>query len=206
MEYFIRNMSKTDLNEVVQLHIKTFPDFFLTSLGNGFLYELYRDFLHDDFSICKIAEKNGRIKGFVVGSLQPNILFRKMLFYKGYLFLFYAFKALIKNPIFVFKKLLYAIKYRGDQPSKIINAALLISIGVASDSYSKGIGSVLVKEFCKEVFSKGAKAIYLTTDKFNNDHVNSFYIKNGFQLESEIIKTNGRIMNRYIKFSNETNF
>lgn len=203
MDYIIRNMAKTDLNEVVQIHIRAFPDFFLTSLGEGFLYELFKNFLHDDSSISKVVEKDKHIKGYEVGSLNPDILFRKMLFHKGYMFLFYSVKALIKNPVFVSQKMLYALRYRGEQPQKLINSALLSSIGVDPLSSKNGYGSMLIKAFCDEAFSKNASAVYLTTDINENDSVNSFYIKNGFKLDGVIKQTKGRIMNRYIKFPNE---
>jgi ribosomal protein S18 acetylase RimI-like enzyme len=199
----IRNMKKADLNEVVQLHIRAFPDFFLTSLGTGFLRELYINFLKDDSTIFKVVQNEGHIKGFVVGSLKPDELFKTMLYHKGYKFLFYAIKALIKNPVLVSGKLFYAMKYRGDHPKKTRNAALLSSIGVDPGSSKSGIGSMLIKTFCDEAFSKNANAVYLTTDKVKNDRVNSFYIKNGFQLESTFEKMNGRMMCRYVKLPDE---
>lgn len=198
-----RNMTKEDLDEVVQIHIKAFQGFFLTLLGKNFLYSLYENFIIDEFSICLVAEKDSIIKGFVVGNLKPDVLFRKMLFQKGYLYLLHSVKALFKSPVLVLKKLLYALRYRGERPNGYANAAILSSLGVDPGEGSKGTGSDLVRAFCKEAFLKGSDVVYLTTDKFDNDIVNSFYIKNGFKLESVIEKTGGRKMNRYIKLPDE---
>ena len=109
----------------------------------------------------------------------------------------------MRNPIFVSKKILYALKYRGEPPNKITGAALLSSIGIDPILENIGYGSLLIQSFCKEAFSRNASAVYLTTDKNVNDRVNRFYVKNGFKLESSFVKTNGRVMNRYIRFSNE---
>ena len=206
MNPVIRNMEETDLKEVVQLHIISFPEFFLTSLGKSFLFELYHNFLHFDSSICKVIQKDGYIQGFVVGSLNPEALFRNLLILKGYKFLFLAIGALIKNPVFVSGKLMYALKYRGERPEKLTNAALLSSVGINPAFAKGGLGSMLVKAFCEEAFLKNADVVYLTTDKIKNDPVNEFYIKNGFQLEGSFEKSAGRIMNRYIKYRNEKSF
>lgn len=198
-EYTIRDMSNSDLEDVVKIHIKAFPGFFLTLLGRNFLFCLYKGFIRDDLSICMVAEKNTIIKGFVVGNLEPNNLFKKMLLKKGHLFLLHSVKALIRNPKAVSRKLLYAIRYRGERPEGFKNGALLSSIGIDPDEVLKGIGSHLVREFCQEAFKRGSDSVYLTTDKFGNDRVNAFYIKNGFHLESVIEKTGDRKMNRYVK-------
>jgi ribosomal protein S18 acetylase RimI-like enzyme len=206
MDYTIRKMSNADLGEVVQIHIKAFPGFFLTLMGRHFLFNLYDSFLNDNFSICLVAVKNSRIKGFIAGNIVPDNLFKKMLLKKGHLFFFNSLHALLRNPVMVSKKLLYALRYRGDRPIKYKNGTLLSSIGVDPGEESKGIGSQLVKSFCYEAFKRGSDAVYLTTDKFGNENVNLFYRKNGFRLESIIEKTGGRNMNIYIKVPDEENF
>jgi ribosomal protein S18 acetylase RimI-like enzyme len=206
MNPIIRNMGKADLDEVVQLHTRAFPDFFLTSLGENFLHELYKSFLLDDSTISKIIEKDMQIKGFVIGTMKPDSFFRKMLFHKWFLLLVYALRAFVKNPVFVSRKLLYALKYRGERPEKLINAALLSSVGVDPLSAKSGFGTLLIKAFCDEAFLKNASAVYLTTDLVENDSVNAFYLKNGFHLEGVLKKTNGRLMNRYVKFPDEKNY
>jgi ribosomal protein S18 acetylase RimI-like enzyme len=205
LDYTIRKMSKQDLEEVVRIHIKAFPGFFLTILGRDFLFNLYDSFLNDDLSICLVAVKNSFIKGFMVGNLKPDNLFRRMLFKKGYLFFFNSVSALLKSPVMVSRKLLSALRYRGDRPVKYKNGALLSSVGVDPDEELKGIGSNLVKVFCHEAFKRGSDVVYLTTDKFGNENVNLFYKKNGFRLESIIEKAGGRNMNIYVKFPDEEN-
>jgi len=201
----MRPMSNADLGEVVEIHIKAFEGFFLTLLGREFLLNLYANFILDDLSICLVAEKENRIKGFAVGNRKPANLFRNMLIRKGYLFLYHSIKALVKNPILVIRKLLYALRYRGECPDGFASPALLSSIGVDPGEETKGIGSHLMMAFCYEAFSKGSDVVYLTTDAVGNDRVNSFYLRNGFKLYDIIEKTNGRKMNRYIKLPDEEN-
>ena len=205
MEYTIRKMSNTDLEEVVQVHIKAFPGFFLTLMGRQFLNNLYNSFLNDNRSICLVAQKDTFVMGFIVGNLDPDNFFRKILLKKGYLFFLNSVNALLRHPIMVSQKLLYALRYRGDHPVKYKNGALLSSIGVDPDLGLKGIGSHLVKAFCDEAFKGGSDVVYLTTDTIGNENVNLFYKKNGFRLEAIVEKTGGRNMNIYIKLPDEAN-
>lgn len=199
----IRTMSLSDLNEVVQIHLTAFPDFFLTKLGKGFLYELYKGFLFDKNSICVVAILGSDIQGFVVGNLYPGHFFKKLFFNHAIRFLFYALKTFFRYPAMVLRKLIYALRYRGDQPAGLSNAALLSSIGVHPHTVAKGIGSQLLNEFCNNAYSRGAMAVYLTTDHMDNERVNQFYLKNGFYLDTVFTQTNKRKMNRYIRTPDE---
>lgn len=199
----IRPMKLTDLNEVVHLHLKAFPGFFLTNMGKNFLFELYKNFLRSNSSICLVAEIEKSIAGFAVGNLNPNGFFKKVLIRRGIVFLYYSLGALVKNPFYIAKRLFYALFYRGEQPVTISNAALLSSLGVNPGNKKNGVGTQLISTFCKTAFSRGAHAVYLITDRMNNDETNLFYIRKGFNLESVFENADGRKMNRYIKFSDE---
>lgn len=201
--FVIRNMLISDLKVIVQIHIKAFPEFFLTFMGEKFLLALYKNFILNKFSICIVVEKDSLIKGFAVGNLKPVDLFRKMLLKRGYIFLWHSFKTLFRDPVKVTKRIFYALSYRGECPEGYSNPALLSSIGVDPSEGSRGIGSHLIRAFCWEAFSKGSDVVYLTTDKYKNDPVNNFYIKNGFQLLDSIEQNKDRILNRYIKLPDE---
>ena len=202
-QYFIRNMSILDIKDVVQIHILAFSKFFLTELGPGFISELYRGFLLSNMSICMVAINNSTIDGFIIGTLNPKVFFKRLLFRNGLRFLFHASRATFQSPAVVIKKLCYALNYRGEQPGNFSNSALLSSIGVNPSIEAKGLGSILVESFCKEAFSRGSDSVYLTTDKESNEKVNSFYLKNEFKLDAVIEQTNNSIMNRYLKLPNE---
>lgn len=199
----IRNLMLADLAQVVDIHIQIFEGFFLTFLGRNFLSHLYRNFLKDIFSICLVAEAEGKIQGFVVGNIKPVNLFSKMIRRQGFILFFFALKAFFRNPLKVGKKLWFALRYRGEAPSGYSSPALISSIGVLPSGKNKGVGSSLIMAFCWEAFLKGSDLVYLTTDKYNNDPVNSFYLKNGFNVLDELKHPDGRIMNRYIKLPDE---
>jgi hypothetical protein len=63
----IRRMASVDVSSVVQVHLASFPGFFLTFLGRRFLALLYEQMQHDNEGVVLVARSADRIKGFVAG-------------------------------------------------------------------------------------------------------------------------------------------
>ena len=179
------------------LHTEAFQGFFLTSMGLSFLQLLYRGFIVQPDGISMVAEENGVIIGFAVGTNDPDCFFRNLLKKHGFKFAFAAIPGLLRNPIFVAKKCIGALFYRGETPAEIPNAALLSSLAVSPNESRKGVGQQLIKAFCDEAGKRGAEAVYLTTDESGNDDVNQFYSKCGFKLTDTLERQGNRVMNRW---------
>lgn len=65
----VRALRSNDLDEVVNLHIEIFPDYFLTALGKEILRLYYMQFMDiTDKNIVAVAVRSGEIVGCVVGS------------------------------------------------------------------------------------------------------------------------------------------
>ena len=184
------------IDEIVDVHIKAFPDFFLTFLGPKFLKEFYKSFIVDEQGIGFVAIENNKLLGAIVGPLNPQGYFKRLLKRKWYVFCFASIGAVLKNPK-VIKRLFRAVFYRGESPPGG-GRALLSSIAVSPDAQGKGVGKALVSNWLDEVKSRGGKGAFLTTDAKNNDSVNDFYQSLGWELESTYNTPEGREMNRYI--------
>lgn len=195
----IRSASINDLQSIVKVHGEAFPDFFLTKMGPKFLKEMYSGYLRHSSGIILVATDHKDVVGFVTGTTSPEEFFSDLRRRRAFLFLIYSIPGLLRNPILVFRKLLSAIFYRGDKPEKLMGSALLSSIGIKPAHSRKSIGKSLLKCFEDEAFLKGSEFVFLTTDKVNNDHVNSFYRNNGYSIESIFTQVHGRHMLRYIK-------
>lgn len=63
----LRPMQPEDLPSIVQIHLSSFPDFFLTFLGPGFLKLLYRNIALGPEGTLFVAEIGDVIAGFVAG-------------------------------------------------------------------------------------------------------------------------------------------
>ena len=196
MDTKILPLTNQDIKEVVDIHIRAFPDFFLTFLGAGFLKEFYKSFLYDEQGIGFVAIEDGRILGAIVGPLNPNGYFKRLLKRKWHAFCLASLKAVVKKPS-VIKRLFRAVFYRGQSPQGG-ERALLSSIAVSPDAQGKGIGKALVMKWLDVVKAKGGKGAFLTTDAEDNDSVNGFYQALGWKLESAYKTPDGRKMNRYV--------
>ena len=62
-----------------------------------------------------------------------------------------------------------------------------------------GVGTKLMTAFCEEASKRGLQFVYLTTDRDSNEPSNLFYLRHGFEAESEILRHSGRVMIRYVR-------
>ena len=198
VEEYTKKERKHIIDDLVKLHISAFPSFFLTSMGKGFLQQLYFGFSEQPNGILLIAEDNGNAIGFAAGTIDPDKFFKTLLRTQGLRFAISTIPGLLRNPVFVIRKCVGALFYRGETPSEIPNAALLSSLAVAPSSAGKGIGQLLVKRFCEDVRKQGCKSVYLTTDEAENENANRFYAKCGFILLDTIERAGNRTMNRWV--------
>ncbi len=190
-------IKKELIRDVVDVHIKAFPDFFLTFLGPRFLREFYSSFLTDDAGIGFVAIEDGKVLGAIVGPLIPDGYFKRLLKRRWYAFCLASIGAVIKRPS-VIGRLFRAVFYRGEAPQEGPKRSLLSSIAVSPDVQGKGVGKALVEAWLNEAKARSSNGCFLTTDKNNNDAVNGFYQSLGWKLESSYETSEGRKMNRYI--------
>lgn len=196
--FIIIEIRDKDLKNIVKVHIKAFPSFFLTFLGPGFLREFYKSFLYDSQCIGFVAiDKNTEeILGAIVGPLNPKGYFKRLLKRKWFVFCIASVVAVFRKPA-VMKRLFRAVFYRGEVPVGPPRA-LLSSIAVSPQAQGQGVGQALMKRWVEEVEHRGGTGCFLTTDVENNESVNRFYQRLGWKIESIYTTPEGRKMNRYI--------
>jgi ribosomal protein S18 acetylase RimI-like enzyme len=189
-------MLPDDLPQVVDVHLKSFPGFFLTFLGHSFLALLYRNMQSDPESVVWVASSDGEIEGFVAGVMHQSGFYQRLIKRQKWAFAAAALGALLRRPS-IAPRLLRALR----QPAEAQHAsaeACLMSIAVRPESEGKGIGKQLVTAFCQELARRGVPGVCLTTDQDDNDRVNRFYQRLGFRLSRTFITPEGRAMNEYV--------
>jgi ribosomal protein S18 acetylase RimI-like enzyme len=193
----ITRLSVHHLTGVVEVHLRAFPTFFLTCLGSRFLREFYGSFVSNPQGVGFVAEEQtGTVLGVVVGPLEPDNHFRRLLQRRWWAFATASLGAVVTKPTVV-PRLLRAACYRGTPPAGAPRS-LLSSIAVTPEARGLGIGAALVQAWTREAQALGSGGCYLTTDAENNDVVNSFYRNLGWALDETYARPEGRKMNRYV--------
>jgi ribosomal protein S18 acetylase RimI-like enzyme len=192
----IRAAGVADTYMIVDVHLQSFPAFFLSLLGRRFLTLLYEQMRRDNESVVLVAASPHGIEGFVAGVLQQDSFYRRLIERKKWSFAFAALAAATQRPAII-PRLIRALKRPAESQQSSAKACLM-SIAVRPEAAGQGIGQQLVKAFCAELAACGVAAVCLTTDRDQNERVNRFYRQLGFQLSSTFVTPEGREMNEYV--------
>ena len=98
MDSLIRRVNYQDITEIVQIHLHSFPGFFLTFLGPGFLRLLYRNIAADPEGILLVAEVDNTLAGFVAGVTHQNGFYRRLIQRQKWAFAWAAGGAVARRP------------------------------------------------------------------------------------------------------------
>lgn len=177
------------------IHLRSFPGFFLSSLGPRFL-SLFYERLIDGAEIVLVATQAGRTIGFAAGSTTPAGFYARLLRRDGLRFAFASVPALLRKPV-IAPRLARALTRPAEEAQRPDGYATLMSIGVEPDVLKTGVGRRLLDGFVAAAAGRGARGVDLTTDRDDNDSVNSFYLRNGFVLRRTFVTPEGRRMNEY---------
>jgi GNAT superfamily N-acetyltransferase len=193
----VEPLASQDLDTVVRVHLEAFPGFFLSFLGPRFLKEFYASFLVDPAGMGFVAcEGEVQVLGAVVGPLNPQGYFKRLLRRRWWAFCLASVGAAARNPACL-KRLIRAAFYRGEAPSGPVRA-LLSSVAVLPSAQGHGVGKALVRRWTQEARRRGAVGCYLTTDAQGNNGTNAFYQRAGWRLECVYLTPERRQMNRYV--------
>lgn len=197
----IKVVKQSDISQIISIHQEAFPDFFLTSLGDNFLYLYYS-------SICKsleavflcVKDEKDTIIGFAASSLNSNGFNSRLIKRDLFSYLLLSVKLAFSSP----KSLIRLIKNLSKTSDKIKddgNYAELFSIGVRHNFQGKGVGGNLLKQ-TEEMIQASISTTHrlsLTTDYYNNDSALCFYKSKGYEVLYDFISFPNRRMYRLIK-------
>ncbi len=192
----IRQMEGKHVSRVVEIHMKSFPGFFLTFLGARFLSLYYSGICAAPEGIAYIyLDAAGLPAGFVAGTSDPREFYSKLLRRDWLRFSLASFGGILRRPS-IARRIARAVRHPSGNPAGR-DVAGLYSIGVLPSLQGTGAGGKLVAAFLEEARRRGCTRVFLTTDRDENDPVNAFYRKTGFRLEREYATAEGRKMNEY---------
>ena len=193
----VRKATKVDLPGIVSVHEKAFNNFFLTRLGRGFLRRYYEMVLSYREGILLVSGGPGGLDGFACGFVDSDKFYALMRKNK-WNFVLPILSALVRHPSLVVQIVCRMQHVENQAAHGVARACELSSIAVTPEVSGRGVGMALVNAFLKQAWSLSAQHIYLDTDADDNEPVNVFYQKAGFQFCCRFQKFKGRWMNEYV--------
>ena len=194
-----RKSKVSDSNQIAKIHLKSFPNFFLTTLGYSFLKTYYRSCAKskEAISICAIDQDDQKLLGFAVGCFNSLGFNKRLIFSNSLEYSYRAMLLLFTKPITLIR--LYKNLAKNNDKDDKGNYAELLSIGVSPDHNGFGIGQNLLVKFENQIKEKGINTITLTTDADSNDNVLRFYKKSGYTVYYDFETFPNRKMYKLIK-------
>lgn len=186
------------VKEVVDVHLSAFPNFFLSTLGAGFLRTYYRCFVEHKNGNLIVATMDDKVVAFAAATSEcrgfNTSLLKKNLFAFGCRF----WVLLFTKPMAIVH-LANNMTKTSEEVEDNEDYAELYSIGTIAVVQGKGIGTKLMERLEVRLKKQGVEKVSLTTDYVDNDSTLSFYKKNGYEVLYEFLTYPNRKMYRLIK-------
>jgi len=193
----VREAIPGDCITLVEIHLKSFNDFFLSSLGKGFLETFYKACIKNPGAISIVCTtEEGLSMGFALASVKSKGFYRNILVGSLFAFSLEAIRLLFSKP----RALLRLALNLSKSDSDVGDTAELLSIASLPEYSGKGVGKLLIETIENKLKDHQCKAITLTTDYHDNDNVIGFYRSRGFEIDSDFVTYPRRRMYRMIKY------
>lgn len=194
----IKQATLENVDAIVKIHEQAFPDFFLTTLGSGFLRLYYSCMCKSKEALTLCAFEDGNVVGFSSTALISAGFNTRLIKNNKMKFMVEAVKLLFTIPtalIHLAKNMTKSAEGVDDKG----DYAELYSIGVVPSCQGKGVGGLLLSENERVIRSFGGLRLSLTTDKKHNESAVAFYQRHGYKVLYDFTAYPDREMYRFIK-------
>lgn len=192
----IRPLQAADIPLVAVLHTSAFPGFFLTSLGERALRELYSAIISDSRGIAIVAREGSRVVGFAAGAIDGRSSYKRILVRRWWRLAIAVAPVVLRRASLIFR-IAWRMRSIPSSPPRS-GEALLASVAVSPSDHNRGIGRTLVREFIAIARQKGARSVCLSTDGVENDRVERFYQAMGFRRLGAYTTRENRRIHEYV--------
>lgn len=191
----IRNMRLDECAVVGKLHREQLDQAFLSTLGIGFLTQLYRGIAASEHGIVLVAtDETDRIVGFVSGSTNTKQLYRSVLLRRGWIMALLLLPQVVRPS--VIKRVWQSLRYPTTHQDTLPEAELL-SIAVSADMQGRGPGGALLHALLAEWRRQGIRELRVTVGA-QLARANAYYVKHGFVGAGTIV-SHGKTANVYVR-------
>ena len=191
LNHAIIKVKISDLETIVDMHIKHIGNSFFTFLGKKFLIIIYSELILSKYASTYKYTINGKITGYISFALNKKLIFMEILFTKFFKILFSLnFISFLKCIFYFFSSIGYIIK-------KQYCKSELLFIAVNDDYKKNAIGSKLV-DFAETIIKQNN--IYKVQVSINEDNlISQTLVKNKKYIFYRIENFYGKKMHMYYK-------
>lgn len=175
----IRGLNINDAAEIARIHKRNLPGI-LSFYPEKVIRKFYEFQLSETENFAFGFEENGKLLGFVFGTMKVNELFIGFVKKHFTYFLFQTVLAILKNPklfLYYFSSFFSGTKFEGSNVQ-------LVYIAVDKNTEKKGTGKALLHAFEEKL--KDISVSYYELEVEKNNPALGFYIKNNFFEVAEI--------------------
>ena len=148
----VEEMSDSNIEAVVELHIECFKDSFLASLDRDVLTRMYENYVTSELGRAYMYVEDEELVGLVAGVINPSVYYSQMLKKRGVHVLWSVMKRAFREP-----KILVSMArrdlsgfFRPDESEDAYRKASLDVICVKQEYRGGGIGQQLAEVFLDE--------------------------------------------------------
>lgn len=170
----VRQLSQSELKQIVNLHSKVLSDSNLNKFGRIFLKLIYNTSARDKECLLLILKDNDNVVGFALTSRNSHYFYRQIIAQnrlKAYTLMVLGF---LKNPALF----LETVKWLFQKDDSIYSAELIF-LAIDPNYQRQGWGQKLVKETINIL--RKEKIQFLVKTGFDVKQSNNFYKKNKFE-------------------------
>ncbi len=189
----IRPLVKRDARAVAELHRRGIDSGFLSTLGAGFLRQMYKAITMAPAGFGYVWEQDGQVLGFVAGAERTGKLYKQALLRRGLLMGLAAMGSILRPARL--RRIIETLRYPAETEQDLPGAEVL-SIAVSEQARGKGVGKALMKTALEEFRRRGIEKLKVAVWA-DNEPANQFYKQCGFRL-AQTRKHHGLAMNLYV--------
>ncbi len=193
-QFSVRSMKPEEARIVARYHRDEIPTAFLSSLGIGFLSQLYKAITRSPHGFVFVAvDSKGDVCGFISGTVSVESMYRWVLTRRGWLLGILALpKALRWSTV---RRLVQSLRYPSQIGSEYPDAELL-SIAVAPRAWGTAAAGKLMNALLGEFRRRDCSSVKVVVG-VELERANAYYVKHGFRLAGTI-STHGDPSNVYV--------
>ena len=189
----IQPLAKRHGREAGRLHMEGIPTGFLSSLGLGFLTQLYKAIASCPGGFGYVWSEGGRTLGFVACAERVGRLYKEALKRRGPLMALPLARYMIRPA--VLRRMWQTWRYPS-QVGEALPPAEVLSIAVSPEARGRGVGRALMSAAVREFARRGIGAAKVAVWA-GNEGANAFYPRCGFELALQR-EHHGLPMNVYV--------